>query len=270
MSDGHDRPGNTPPGDDLGDLFDYDIPLDDILPDAPTKKADNSQNPSSAADGSGLGLDEEVKITKTRQPVAKLDENRLLSQQGIPKLRKVAKSKLKFKGKGHEFSDAARLLNFYQLWLDDLFPRAKFADGLAIIEKLGHSRRLQTMRKQWIDDERPMPSVDNPRSAPQDDQGAQPARDDLTTDLNNDNNNNPTDLVGSERPDGAHVSPNGMSHVGDRSMPRQDHEGEDDADQGLFLPGNRSPEHAIDQDIPEHDELDELLREQEEAALSIA
>lgn len=28
--------------------------------------------------------------------------SRLLSQNGIPKLRRVAKSKLKFKGKGHE------------------------------------------------------------------------------------------------------------------------------------------------------------------------
>lgn len=49
----------------------------------------------------------------------------------------------------------ARLLNFYQLWLDDLFPRAKFADGLAIIERLGHSKRLQTMRRTWIDEEKP-------------------------------------------------------------------------------------------------------------------
>ncbi len=54
-----------------------------------------------------------------------------------------------------QFSDAARLLNFYQLWLDDLFPRAKFADGLAIIEKLGHSKRIQTMRREWIDEEKP-------------------------------------------------------------------------------------------------------------------
>jgi replication fork protection complex subunit Csm3/Swi3 len=40
----------------------------------------------------------------------------------------------------------------YQLWLDDLYPRAKFADGLAIIEKLGHSRRMQTMRREWINE----------------------------------------------------------------------------------------------------------------------
>jgi replication fork protection complex subunit Csm3/Swi3 len=43
----------------------------------------------------------------------------------------------------------------YQLWLDDLYPRAKFADGLAIIEKLGHQKRLQTMRREWIDEGKP-------------------------------------------------------------------------------------------------------------------
>ena len=45
-----------------------------------------------------------------------------------------------------------RLLNAYQLWLDDLYPRAKFADGLAIIEKLGHTKRMQTMRREWINE----------------------------------------------------------------------------------------------------------------------
>jgi replication fork protection complex subunit Csm3/Swi3 len=80
---------------------------------------------------------------------------RLLSQAGIPKLRRSAKEKLRFKGKGHEYTDAARLLNFYQLWLDDLYPRAKFSDGLAIIEKLGHLKRMQVMRKEWIDEGKP-------------------------------------------------------------------------------------------------------------------
>ena len=60
--------------------------------------------------------------------------------------------KLRLKGKGHEFSDAARLLNYYQLWLDNLYPRAKFADGLQLVEKAGHSKRMQTMRKEWIDE----------------------------------------------------------------------------------------------------------------------
>lgn len=76
---------------------------------------------------------------------------RLLSQKGIPRLRKKAR-KLNLHGKGREYEDTAKLLNFFQLWLDDLHPRVKFADGLAIIEKLGHSKRLITMRKEWINE----------------------------------------------------------------------------------------------------------------------
>ncbi|KAF9892392.1 chromosome segregation in meiosis- protein [Aspergillus nanangensis] len=141
----------------IDDLFDYDVGLDGILQEASLRSNTNPPRPSAAPDASelGLGLDEEVKVTRKRQPIAKLDENRLLSQAGIPKLRRSVKQNLKLKGKGHEFSDAARILNFYQLWLDDLFPRAKFTDGLAIIEKLGHSKRIQTMRRGWIEEEKP-------------------------------------------------------------------------------------------------------------------
>jgi replication fork protection complex subunit Csm3/Swi3 len=58
------------------------------------------------------------------------------------------------------------LLRTYQLWLDDLYPRAKFADGLAIIEKLGHSKRMQVMRKAWIDEGKPKASVDDDEQNP--------------------------------------------------------------------------------------------------------
>lgn len=47
------------------------------------------------------------------------------------------------------------MLNVYQFWLDDLYPRAKFADGLTIIEKLGHSKRIQAMRREWINEGKP-------------------------------------------------------------------------------------------------------------------
>lgn len=49
----------------------------------------------------------------------------------------------------------SRLLGTYQLWLDDLFPKAKFLDGLAMIEKLGHKKKIQIYRKEWIDDGKP-------------------------------------------------------------------------------------------------------------------
>lgn len=67
------------PADDLDDLFNYDV--GDVFRDVdtnmdiparrkPLEKADGKEN---AAD---LGIDEEVKVTKKRAPVPKLDENR--------------------------------------------------------------------------------------------------------------------------------------------------------------------------------------------------
>lgn len=52
------------------------------------------------------------------------------------------------------------------MWLDELYPRAKFADGLAIIEKLGHTKRMQTMRREWINEGKPKEHLNSPRHAP--------------------------------------------------------------------------------------------------------
>lgn len=38
------------------------------------------------------------------------------------------------------------------MWLDALYPRAKFADGLTIIEKLGHTKKMQSLRRDWINE----------------------------------------------------------------------------------------------------------------------
>ncbi|RFU25970.1 hypothetical protein B7463_g10362, partial [Scytalidium lignicola] len=142
--------------DDFDDIFNYDI--DDARATDP-KSVDNAnaskQNSKKQKAADGLGIDEEVEITrKPRAPRVKLDENRLLSSAGIPRLRNKAKH-LKFKGKGHEYSDAARLLEFYQLWLDGLFPKAKFLDALEMVEKAGHKKRVQMMRMEWINEGKP-------------------------------------------------------------------------------------------------------------------
>ena len=74
---------NNPPAptDDLDDLFDYDVSAD-IFEDVDT----NTEMPSRLAKAplgdagkekvGGLGIDEEIKVTKKRAPVAKLDEAR--------------------------------------------------------------------------------------------------------------------------------------------------------------------------------------------------
>lgn len=53
-----------------------------------------------------------------------------------------------------EYENAARLLSYYQLWADDLFKKAKFRDTVKIIEKLGHTRTIQEVRRSYIDEAR--------------------------------------------------------------------------------------------------------------------
>jgi replication fork protection complex subunit TIPIN/Csm3/Swi3 len=60
-----------------------------------------------------------------------------------------------------QFSDIAWLLGTYQVWLHELFPRAKFADALAMVEKLGHTKRMQILRSGWIDESKPNPAQEN-------------------------------------------------------------------------------------------------------------
>ncbi|KAK6341719.1 chromosome segregation in meiosis- protein [Orbilia brochopaga] len=154
--------------DDLDDLFSYDI--DEIettygpkgdgqdTTDQQSQPAASNANKIAAAKGKGkekeegdLGVDEEVKIRK-RKPLVKLTEDRLLGPSGIPYLQQHAAKKIKFKGKGHEISDLGRLLNFYQIWADNMYPKANFKDVLEIIEKLGSSRAMQRKREEWIEE----------------------------------------------------------------------------------------------------------------------
>lgn len=138
------------PHDDIDNYNIGDLSDDPFASPPPSKK----QKPSPSKPSTGLGIDEEISVAKrVRAPTVKLDEDRLLSARGIPKLRSRAQ-KLKLKGKGHEWSDAERLLNFYQNWLDDLYPKARFVDALGMVEKMGHKRKLMTARGEWIEEGR--------------------------------------------------------------------------------------------------------------------
>ncbi|KAF2178873.1 Swi3-domain-containing protein [Zopfia rhizophila CBS 207.26] len=161
MAPANPATNNIPSDDDLDDILNGIVDGEDVFDTSniqPRQESEKQQKTATA--NAALGIDEEIKIVKKRQPIPKLDENRLLSAAGIPKLRRIGKERLRFKGKGHEYGDITRMLNMYQLWLDDLYPRAKFADGLMMIEKLGHSKRIQYMRKEWIDEGRPKPTTE--------------------------------------------------------------------------------------------------------------
>jgi replication fork protection complex subunit Csm3/Swi3 len=90
-------PTNPPPtsGDELDDI------LSGIAAEGGYQVEPATSRPTDNADV-GLGIDEEIVVTKKRIPNPKLDDVRLRSERGIPRLRTISKERLRFKGKGHE------------------------------------------------------------------------------------------------------------------------------------------------------------------------
>ncbi len=127
----------------------------------------------------------------------------------------------------------------YQLWLDDLYPRAKFADGLAMIEKLGHSKRMKIMRQEWINEGKPRqwsPEVED-----------RPTRDDHTT---------PTRTVT------AIQSVPALGENDDAAMEalrlERSKRADPGGDHGLFMTDDEAEDEVVE---PPEDELDALLAE---------
>ncbi|KAG9586125.1 Swi3-domain-containing protein, partial [Aureobasidium melanogenum] len=247
--------------DDLDDIFNYDAGINATF-DQHQEDANNNNTVQDQHDVP-VNIDEEVKVTKKRKPVAKLDEDRLLSQQGIPKLRKIAKDRIQIKGKGHEFSDMARLLNTYQLWLDDLFPKAKFMDGVSMIEKLGHKKRMQMMRREWIQEGKPKPPRD-------DDEEDFVIPDENAVSENNNAHNSeeqPDHVESSElRPE---AQSNGGAQGGNNHNPFGEEEPDEDELDALLAESEAVPSQTTkqnntqpaDDQEPDEDELDALMAE---------
>lgn len=93
---------NLPADDELDDILNGIIEGRDILSTNDEQTQSNFASKKSGAAGDGLGIDEEIIIAKKRIPIPKLDDNRLLSDPGIPRLQRISKERLRFKGKGHE------------------------------------------------------------------------------------------------------------------------------------------------------------------------
>ncbi|KAF8197452.1 replication fork protection component Swi3-domain-containing protein [Pholiota molesta] len=88
---------------------------------------------------------------KARRKILKLDESRLLGSNGFPELIKMTKD-FKIKGKGHEATDLNRILQTYQYWAHQLYPKMQFHDTVERVEKLCHSRRMNVSLSVWRDE----------------------------------------------------------------------------------------------------------------------
>ncbi|KAJ6787758.1 hypothetical protein PWT90_09043 [Aphanocladium album] len=228
------------------DLDNYNV--GDLSDDPFATPSPQSKNKRKSNDA-GLGIDEEVDVQKrARAPAVKLDEERLLSDAGIPKLRRRAQG-LKLKGKGHEFSDMSRLLSFYQLWLDDLFPKARFLDALTMVEKAGHKKRLIAARNDWLNESKPKSSEEK-----QDDPFNLEERPDTTTAVSL-----------PERPGAGRLIQGRDGHG--PSTPPRDHPDDFSEDDELYNVTPRAVPRpgltALRPDAPDDDDLDALMAEAE-------
>lgn len=125
-----------------------------------------------------------------------------------------------------------------------------------MIEKLGHSKRIQTMRREWIDEEKPKPPTGRFESVlPERSQlSRQPSTDKPRTD------------------------PRGLNTDAEQSRPSDtnaivrnetaDHDGSDDGE--LFMPDYDGGQQEGNGIVPEDDDLDILLREQDTGDSSTA
>ncbi|CDO96550.1 unnamed protein product [Kluyveromyces dobzhanskii CBS 2104] len=81
--------------------------------------------------------DPTVLSATTRKPRIKLTAEKLLSKKGLPYLVKHAPRSCRVNKKKSAYDNLTNILQFYQLWAHDLYPRAKFKDFISLCESLG-------------------------------------------------------------------------------------------------------------------------------------
>ncbi|VBB78805.1 Conserved hypothetical protein [Yarrowia lipolytica] len=127
---------------------DYESPWGLSQLEAP---ADSQNIDSQPLNDDELGINTEVQVKRTRH-VAKLDDTRMMDDKGLPALKHLC-TKVNFKGNGHEVGDLGRLLDMYQMWSHDLFPKGQFKSLYPLTSKAGRTATVRGLRLAWIDEE---------------------------------------------------------------------------------------------------------------------
>ncbi|KAJ7063355.1 replication fork protection component Swi3-domain-containing protein [Mycena amicta] len=140
-----------------------DAPTDDVeqvfgavdsIADKPLQDARSSSPANNMDADPGKRDDKEKDAKKPRKKAARLDEGRLVGDNGFPQLIRDTKQ-FRPRGKGHEAriaSDLNRLLHVYQFWTHKLYPKTPFKETVDRVEKLCHSKRMRNMLGVWRDE----------------------------------------------------------------------------------------------------------------------
>ncbi|CDK29918.1 unnamed protein product [Kuraishia capsulata CBS 1993] len=117
-----------------------------------------------------LGLTDGVPMlkNKTKRLNYNLNTELLLSKRGLPELRRYASN---FKFKRHQpsrlrrdprrdkfvnsvaFQNLTRILQMYQVWGHNIFPKARLADFIDLVKKTGNKKEIKAYRIECIEEE---------------------------------------------------------------------------------------------------------------------
>lgn len=106
-------------------------------------------------------LDPTAVITRTRRAQVKLTGERLMDpERGLPYLMKIGKKRLHISSRKTNFENLSSIIQMYQLWAHQLYPKAKFNDFIKLCQQLGRSdKMLREFRKNVIRKELGLSSI---------------------------------------------------------------------------------------------------------------
>lgn len=78
---------------------------------------------------------------------------RLLEPEGLRLLRNESRHLL-IKGKNHEAGDLKRLMSYYTVWANNLYPKYKFSHFAKAVGKHARGKRVKALVTEWQDEYR--------------------------------------------------------------------------------------------------------------------
>ncbi|XP_074862495.1 TIMELESS-interacting protein isoform X2 [Carettochelys insculpta] len=143
-----------PLSNNLFDLPGYEETEDEMFPPLPPPSSPGRDDvegvlANEASDGNAPSQTKDSTVSAQKaikRPIPKLDAQRLISERGLPALRRVFDN-VKFKGKGRETEDLKTLLRHMEHWAHRLFPKLQFEDFIERVESLGNKKEVQTCLK---------------------------------------------------------------------------------------------------------------------------
>lgn len=107
----------------------------------------------SDADPTLVSSDPTAVNTKKRRPQVRLTAERLLSSKGLPYVAKYAPKRVRIAKSKSTYENLSNIVQFYQLWAHELFPKARFKEFVRLCNSIGktdievRNYRMEIFRK---------------------------------------------------------------------------------------------------------------------------